>query len=102
MTLGAAEGLFEARVDSGAPYKFRISWPGAEQETEDPYAFGLLLGDVDIYLFNEGRHFGFADVFGAQPMTIDGVSGVRFRCGRPTRNVLPSSAISMRGTRADI
>jgi 1,4-alpha-glucan branching enzyme len=83
MTRGTVEGLFEARVDHRTPYKFRIFWPGAEQETEDAYAFGLLLGDMDIYLFNEGRHFDLADVFGAQPMTIDGVPGVRFAVWAP-------------------
>jgi 1,4-alpha-glucan branching enzyme len=83
MTRGTVEGLFEARVDHRVPYKFRIFWPAAEQETEDAYGLGLLLGDMDIYLFNEGRHFDLADVFGAQPMTIDGVPGVRFAVWAP-------------------
>src|ERR1700730_12689891 len=47
----AAEGLFESRIVEAAPYMLRISWPGGVQETEDPYAFGLLLGEVDLYLF---------------------------------------------------
>ena len=28
----------------------------AVERTEDPYAFGLLLGESDLFLFNEGRH----------------------------------------------
>jgi 1,4-alpha-glucan branching enzyme len=83
MTYGAVDGLFEAHVDHREAYKFRIFWPGGEQDIEDAYAFGLLLGDMDIYLFNEGRHFDFADVFGAQPVTIDGVPGVRFAVWAP-------------------
>ena len=34
-------------------------------------------------LFNEGRHFELAHCFGAQTMTIDGVSGVRFAVWAP-------------------
>ena len=41
-------GLFEGLVDERAPYRLRIAWPGAVQETEDPYSFGLLLGDLDL------------------------------------------------------
>src|SRR5262249_57083846 len=53
-------------------------------ETEDPYAFGLLLGDLDLHLFNEGRHFGLGETFGAQAMTVDGVPGVRFAVWAPS------------------
>jgi 1,4-alpha-glucan branching enzyme len=76
-------GLFEGLVEQRVPYRLRITWPGATQETEDPYSFGLLLGDVDLHLFNEGRHFGLASCFGAQVVTIDGVTGVRFAVWAP-------------------
>ncbi len=71
-------GLFENFIRERAPYRLRIFWPQGVQETEDPYSFGLLLGDVDLHLFNEGRHFELAHCLGAQTLTIDGVSGVRF------------------------
>ena len=61
----------------------RISWPGAVQETEDPYSFGPLLGDLDLHLFNEGRHFELASHLGAKVVTIDGVRGVRFAVWAP-------------------
>jgi len=76
-------GLFEGPVRRRDPYLLRIEWPGGVQETEDPYAFGLLLGDLDLHLFNEGRHFGLGDTFGAQATTIDGVPGVRFAVWAP-------------------
>jgi 1,4-alpha-glucan branching enzyme len=76
-------GLFEGLVDERAPYRLRIAWPGAVQETEDPYSFGLLLGDLDLHLFNEGRHFDLARCFGAQAVAIDGVNGVRFAVWAP-------------------
>ena len=66
-----------------APYLLRIAWPGAVQETEDPYSFGPLLGELDLHLFNEGRHFELAEALGANAMTIDGVHGVRFAVWAP-------------------
>ena len=80
---GSEDGLFENLVAERAPYRLRISWPGAVQETEDPYSFGLLLGDVDLHLFNEGRHFELAHALGAQHLSIDGVAGVRFAVWAP-------------------
>ena len=70
---GGAAGLFVGRVDSAEPYLLRITWPGAVQETEDPYSFGPLLGELDLHLFNEGRHFELASHLGANVVTIDGV-----------------------------
>jgi 1,4-alpha-glucan branching enzyme len=76
-------GLFEGLLDERGPYRLRIAWPDAVHETEDPYSFGLLLGDLDLHLFGEGRHFELARCFGAQTVTIDGVNGVRFAVWAP-------------------
>ena len=59
-------GCLREFVADPSPYLFRIRWPQAVQETEDPYSFGLLLGDMDLFLFNEGRHFELGKTFGAQ------------------------------------
>jgi 1,4-alpha-glucan branching enzyme len=80
---GTTDGLFEGLIDDFQPYRLRISWTNSVQETEDPYSFGLLLGDMDLHLFNEGRHFALADSLGAQVRTIDGVPGVRFAVWAP-------------------
>ena len=77
------DGLFMGRVDGDDPYRFRIQWPGAVQETEDPYSFDLLLSDADLHLFNEGRLFELAFTLGANPMTVDGVRGTRFAVWAP-------------------
>jgi 1,4-alpha-glucan branching enzyme len=79
----APPGLFAGHVDSPEPYLLRISWPGAVQETEDPYSFSSQLGDIDLHLFNEGRHFELASHLGANVVTVDGVSGVRFGVWAP-------------------
>jgi 1,4-alpha-glucan branching enzyme len=76
-------GLFEGPVTDGSPYLLRIEWPTAVQETEDPYAFGPVLGELDLHLFNEGRHFELADALGANTAIVDGVHGVRFAVWAP-------------------
>ncbi|MCP1366601.1 1,4-alpha-glucan branching enzyme, partial [Halomonas sp. BBD48] len=76
-------GLFAGRLPHVAPYKLRIRWPGGEQETEDPYSFDLLLGEMDLYLIGEGNHRNLGHCLGAQPMEVDGVPGVRFAVWAP-------------------
>jgi len=80
---GACAGLFEGPVENAGPYALRIHWPDALQETEDAYAFGPVLGDLDLHLFNEGRHFELADALGANPTSMEGVEGVRFAVWAP-------------------
>jgi 1,4-alpha-glucan branching enzyme len=80
---GCEAGLFEGFVGDRVPYRLRIAWPDAVQEAEDPYSFGLLLGELDLHLFNEGRHFELAGCLGAQSVTVDGVNGVRFAVWAP-------------------
>ncbi|MGZ5909495.1 MAG: GlgB N-terminal domain-containing protein, partial [Reyranella sp.] len=80
---GETQGLFEGPVSDASPYLLRIKWPEAEQETEDPYAFGPLLGELDLHLFNEGRHFKLAESLGANVVTVEGVQGVRFAVWAP-------------------
>jgi 1,4-alpha-glucan branching enzyme len=76
-------GLFSLRLPGLVDYRYRISWPGALQETEDPYAFASQLGELDIYLFSEGKHRDLAKSFGAQLIEVDGVQGVRFSVWAP-------------------
>jgi 1,4-alpha-glucan branching enzyme len=69
-------------------YALRITWPttdGGEyvQYTEDPYAFGLLLGQLDLHLLAEGTHRELGRCLGANPMTINGVAGTRFAVWAP-------------------
>jgi len=77
-------GLFAGRIALGAPYRLRIHWPGGVvQETEDPYAFGLLLGELDLYLLAEGSHQELGRCLGARVMSIGSVAGVRFAVWAP-------------------
>lgn len=83
-TLEGAGGLFVGCPAENVAYRLRIAWPGgAVQETEDPYSFGTVLGDLDLHLFGEGRHWGLGHVFGAQPRMMDDVEGVAFSVWAP-------------------
>ena len=80
---GCVDGLFEGVLSDRGSYLLRIEWPGGVQETEDPYAFGPALGELDLHLFNEGRHFELASALGANVVVLDGVPGVRFAVWAP-------------------
>ncbi|WP_421988361.1 1,4-alpha-glucan branching protein GlgB [Roseococcus sp.] len=75
-------GLFAGGIAPG-PYRLRIDWSGTVQETEDPYGFGPLLGELDLHLLREGRHQDIGRCLGAHPMVIDGIPGVRFAVWAP-------------------
>ena len=76
-------GLFAARFTDTQPYRLCINWAGTEQTSEDPYSFGPLLGEMDLYLFAEGNHRDLGSCLGAQVMSVDGVPGVRFAVWAP-------------------
>jgi 1,4-alpha-glucan branching enzyme len=76
-------GVFAAAVGDTGRYVLRIRWPESLQETEDPYSFGLLLGDLDLHLISQGTHYELGRTLGAIPMEIDGVAGVRFAVWAP-------------------
>ena len=76
-------GLFEAEISERPDYRLCIDWDGVIQETEDPYSFPPLLGELDVYLLAEGRHRRIAECLGAQPMTCEGAPGVRFAVWAP-------------------
>ena len=77
-------GLFQRRLERLPPrYRLRVHWPDGVQESEDPYAFGPLLGELDLYLFAEGNHRQLASCLGAQLTRHEGVEGVRFAVWAP-------------------
>src|SRR5450830_68413 len=70
-------------------YRLQVCWPGpageppVEQLLDDPYRFGLLLGELDLWLLAEGRHLRPWECLGAHPITLDGVAGTRFAVWAP-------------------
>ncbi|MFZ5536170.1 MAG: 1,4-alpha-glucan branching protein GlgB [Pseudomonadota bacterium] len=52
-------------------------------ELIDPYTFEPQLGELDMYLFGEGRHWHVYRVLGAHPHQVDGIDGVLFAVWAP-------------------
>ncbi|MCI8210705.1 glycogen-branching enzyme [Pseudomonas sp. S25] len=83
LEMSAVPGFFIGRFAQVQPYLLKINWAGGEQITEDPYSFGPLLGEMDLYLFAEGNHRDLSSCLGAQLTTVEGIQGVRFAVWAP-------------------
>jgi 1,4-alpha-glucan branching enzyme len=82
-----ADGLFVAQVpEHAAPFPYRLRLEvggGATVETDDPYRFPPILGEMDAYLIAEGNHLRLYDKLGAHPMELEGVAGIAFLVWAP-------------------
>ena len=76
-------GLFEALIETDADYTLQITWPGCVIETADPYAFGLLLTDLELHLIAQGRYLDLPLKLGANLRAFAGVKGVMFATWAP-------------------
>ncbi|MGL4962431.1 MAG: 1,4-alpha-glucan branching protein GlgB [Inquilinus sp.] len=77
-------GVFAGVLNEDEPYLLRVTWPGgAVQETEDPYGFGVLLGDPDLHALAAGDPEAARRCLGSRVVTIDGVEGTRFAVWAP-------------------
>jgi 1,4-alpha-glucan branching enzyme len=56
---------------------------GGESLIEDPYRFGKVLGDMDVWLLGEGSHLRPYEILGATPRTLEGVAGTSFAVWAP-------------------
>jgi 1,4-alpha-glucan branching enzyme len=81
--VGAA-GLFQAYVtELPRRYRLRVVTDGGTRTIDDPYRFGPLLGELDVWLFAQGNHLDLYRVLGAHVDEIDGVTGTRFAVWAP-------------------
>ena len=76
-------GLFVGHLAQAQAYLLQVDWGDVQQISEDPYSFGPLLGEMDLYLFAEGNHRDLSHCLGAQLTHVDGVPGVRFAVWAP-------------------
>jgi 1,4-alpha-glucan branching enzyme len=79
-------GLFESRLRIRKPraYRLAVTWAdGSRQEVDDPYRFGLVLGEMDVWLLGEGSHLRPYEILGATPRELDGVAGTGFAVWAP-------------------
>ena len=80
---GFFEAVFPGETEF-APYQFQIALPDGQTYTqEDPYRFGPVLSEFDLYLFGEGKHYELYEKLGAHLVVHEGVSGVVFAVWAP-------------------
>jgi 1,4-alpha-glucan branching enzyme len=80
-------GVFEATF-AGAneifDYRLRIAYHGGFiAEVDDPYRYGRVITEYDVYLFSQGKHTRIYDKLGAHPMRIGDADGVHFGVWAP-------------------
>jgi len=55
-----ADGLFEGALAAALPaggYRLQVRWAdGSSALLDDPYRFGAVLGEMDVWLMGEGTH----------------------------------------------
>lgn len=79
-------GQLSKKQKASLPQHFKVSWVEAdasEHTIVSPYTFMPLLGDVDLHLFGEGRHWQAYNMLGAHAATVEGIDGVRFAVWAP-------------------
>jgi len=80
-------GIFEAVLPGTAEipdYRLEVLYHGGStSEIDDPYRYGRILSDYDLYLFGEGKHTRIYEKLGAHPTTIGGSTGVHFAVWAP-------------------
>jgi 1,4-alpha-glucan branching enzyme len=80
-------GLFALFLsDRTAPMAYRLELTfgdGRVALRDDPYRFLPTLGEMDLHLFNEGRHLRLWEKLGAHLREIDGVAGTSFAVWAP-------------------
>jgi 1,4-alpha-glucan branching enzyme len=80
-------GIYEsntAEVREIPGYRLRVTYPGGRTaDVDDPYRYGRVISDFDLYLFGEGNHAHIYLRLGAHPMTLGGAEGVHFATWAP-------------------
>ncbi len=86
LTMKDKRGLFEWRGKTAParPVRLRIQEDGKSFEITDPYTFSPLLGEQELYLFNEGRLLEAYRTLGSHPVNHEGVDGVSFAVWAPS------------------
>ena len=80
-------GVFEAELSEAREipdYRLRVTYPGGHTvDVDDPYRYGRIISDYDLYLFGEGNHTRIYDALGAHPRRVGSTEGVHFAVWAP-------------------
>jgi 1,4-alpha-glucan branching enzyme len=81
-----ADGFFEGLLAVPTPlsYGLQVQWDNYQTAfVQDPYRFGPVLGEMDVWLLSEGTHLRPYEILGANPRVMDGVDGTSFAVWAP-------------------
>lgn len=82
-----ADGLFQLNFENKQDffnYRLKITlFDETQYVTDDPYRFLPVLGDMDLYLYNEGTHYKSYERLGAHLIKHQDVDGVSFALWAP-------------------
>ena len=80
-------GVFEARLGGQrdiVDYRLRVTYPDGQVATlDDPYRYGRVITEYDVYLFSQGKHTRIYDKLGAHLIRIGDADGVHFGVWAP-------------------
>ncbi|KUJ74666.1 glycogen-branching enzyme [Thiomicrospira sp. XS5] len=82
-------GTLTAAQKKALPAHYKVTWreaDGLSYSAVSPYTFWPQLGELDLHLYAEGRHWQLYDLLGAQVKEIDGIHGVQFAVWAPAAN----------------
>ncbi len=68
------------------PDRYKLTLKDANHNVrtiDDPYRFAPQIGDIDLHLFNEGKHWQLYNVLGAHQRNVDNVPGTLFAVWAP-------------------
>jgi len=83
----SVDGLFEAVLPGPSIPDYRLAvtpWHGEAFEYDDPYRYGRVLTDFDLYLLGEGTHYRAFEKLGAHRVTVGSTTGVHFAVWAPS------------------
>ena len=84
LDLRHAAGVFAGPFGGTGAYQLRVRWQdGSQGLIDDPYRFGSVLGEMDVWLLGEGSHLRPYEILGATPRLLDGVAGTAFAVWAP-------------------
>lgn len=64
-------------------HRFTVDFGAGPVPMDDAYRTPPILGEMDVYLFSEGRHWRLYDHLGAHPKSLGGVQGTAFAVWAP-------------------
>ncbi len=86
MELADEDGYFAALCKNKEPFDYELKVTYKDDTTKavrDPYSFPDSITNREILKLNSGINYRAYEILGAHPMTIEGVSGVRFAVWAP-------------------